>query len=139
MSACYYVSLNVRFTDEEKARQSLRDFIYNTKQTNFNLDHFKGHVDLDTIDGLLQVIIVNWDFCRDFRTDEVGGWISYNGNFNATYSWEGVLQEMFNTLLPYIDVKATLRIEMESDYYILGVVNENDNLQAKVLEEGRVY
>lgn len=73
MSACYYVSFAVRFTDEEGARQALKNFVYNTKGTNFNLDHFKNNVDLDTIDGMLQVIIPNWYFHNDFRTDKKMG------------------------------------------------------------------
>lgn len=60
--------------------------------------------------------------------------MSYSNDFNATYSWETVLQDMFDVLLPYIDPKSTLRIEPDNGYYTLGIDCSGNELKAVVLE-----
>jgi len=123
MGACFSVNLKVRFNgNEDKVKSVLQDFIKTYPNTEFNLDHFsEGGIGTETIDDLLAIILDNWYFHKDFKTEKEDGWLLYDSGFDASYGWESVMVDMFAAIVPYIDAESTFYIEPDSHSYTLGV------------------
>jgi len=123
MGACYNVTLQVKVKDEKGAILALNEHIKNDKRTNYSLEKYAEQgITTETFDDLMRIFLAGW---RNQEVDisEKDGFTVYKNGFNASYGWEGVMIEMFDTLAPYLEDESWLLIYPDSDYSELIVHN----------------
>ena len=116
MSACYSVTLKVKVLDEKGAIEALKNHIDNDKRTYYNLEKYKERgITTETFDDLMKIFLA--DYPRQ-EVDITKGklYTCYSNDFNASYGWESVMMEMFETITPFIKDNSSLLIYPDSDY-----------------------
>lgn len=117
MSACYSVKLSIRVKNEKEAYEKVKEFMCNEKDTNFSVEDFKKEgVDVNTLDGLIRVILAGW-LCTPYKKEITdNGLAVYTNDFNASYGWENVMMNFFDAIAPCLEDKSMIFIEPDSDY-----------------------
>ena len=110
MGQCYTTYLKVRFKDEQGAIKAVQDRLTDTLE-----DYSKDSgLDYNTIDGILRHYYANWeDGYKWTRTTDPD---ILSGDFNATYSWESTMIEVFELIAPYLEDGSYLKIYPDSSY-----------------------
>lgn len=122
MGACYSVELKVKVVDEAGAIKALKEHIANDTRADYSLEQYaqKG-ITTETFDDLIKIFLADWNGQLDtyrFKTFTV-----YVNDFDASYGWERVLMEMFETLTPFVIDGSELFIHIDNDYDKLVVEN----------------
>ena len=122
MGQCYTTILKVKFTDEQGAVKAVRDRLENNGD-GFDLEELSRETGLDynTIDGVLRHFYSNWE--DGFKWTRVVDPEVLSGDFNASYSWESTMIEVFDLMAPFMADGSTLKIYPDSDYDLLEVRN----------------
>lgn len=124
MSACYDVTLKVKILDEQGAINALRNHIDNDERTNYSLDEYeKDGITTETFDDLTRIFLAGWKGQEVEISKCNNGFTIYENSFNASYGWESVMMEMFETLTPFLEDDSKLIIYPDSDYDELIVEN----------------
>ena len=78
--------------------------------------------DLTTLDGLLQLFFSGWcNQCE--KSEENNGWINFNADFDARYTWEKIMQDAFYAMAPYLYDGSYVYIEPDDEHYTMKVAN----------------
>lgn len=122
MGACYDVQLKMRFNDtknaQEKAVAALQAYIteHDGKGILFGLDRFeKDGITPDSLEGLLKIFLCGSNYWHP-ELKYGRKWIHYYNGFDASYGWESVMMDMFETIAPYLAEKSEIKIWPDEDY-----------------------
>lgn len=108
MGACYSVTIDVSFKDEQAAIKVLQEKVKTITYMQKDLDK----VDINTFDGLMKLYLANHQNKVDI--DTLGNRKQYSNGFNATYSWESVLADMFMAITPFLKDGSEMEIYPDS-------------------------
>ena len=123
MGACYSVILKVNVVDEAGAIKALNEHIANDTRADYSLERYaKQGVTTESFNNLMRIFLAGW----------IGHWVEiytdkeftvYENDFDASYGWERVLMEMFETLTPFVKNGSEILIYIDNDYDKLVVKN----------------
>ena len=123
MGACYSVRLKVNVLDVPGAVKALNDHIVKDTSTNYSLEKYAAQgVTTETFNDLMRIFLAGWKE-RDLYIYEENGFAIYESDFNASYGWEVVMMEMFQTLTPFVKDGSEFLIYIDNDYDKLVVRN----------------
>lgn len=111
MGQCYTVYLKVKFNDEEGAKNAIHARLREQDVNISELGKSEG-LDLDTMDGLLRHYYSNWEYGHKWTTVVDPDVLC--GDFNATYSWESVMMEVFDLMAPFLQDGSEIKIYPDS-------------------------
>lgn len=119
MGQCYTTYLKVRFNDEQGAVKAVQDML--TDSGEYALEDYSKQTGLDynTIDGILRHFYANWE--DGYKWTKTTDPDILSGDFNATYSWESKMIEVFQLLARFLEDGSSLKIYPDSDYDYLVV------------------
>ena len=124
MGACYDVTLKVKVLDEKGAIKALNEHIENDTRTYYSLDEYaKEGITTETFNDLMRIFLAGWKGQEVKISKCSNGFTVYENSFNASYGWESVMMEMFETLTPFLEDGSKLIIYPDSDYDELIVEN----------------
>lgn len=110
MGQCYDVKLKLAYKrDEEHVVFKLNEYI-NERKLKFK-DTYRNK---NNLSDLIEF------FIGDYYVDDDGEYVS---GFNASYSWEMVLNEMFEAIATELNDGSYIEIYTDSGHYILRVMN----------------
>lgn len=121
MSQCYSVVLDVKIKDRSLLVKLTDKFI---KSTTFQEGCWDG-ADLKTAEGCIESMLC--DTGRDLRmhvTDNGDGFVRYANAFNASYSWELVLDGWFRAIAPALDKRSSIDMDMDEGRCHIRVGND---------------
>lgn len=123
MGACYSVELKVKVTDTQAAVKALNEHISNDKRTNYSLEKYAEQgITTETFDDLMRIFLAGWKR-QEVKIENYDGFTTYSNDFNASYGWESVMMEMFETLTPFLENESKLLIYPDFIYDELIVEN----------------
>ena len=121
MGACYSVNLDITLKDETAAIKAMQEYIKKEQfHINFGLeDNRKRGIGIGTFADLLQIFFssCNGPVYDVLREDDH---IVYDSDFDASYSWESVMTEIFDCIAPFEDESS------------LGIYPDNEKIQLVV-------
>jgi hypothetical protein len=100
--------MNVRFRDEEKAKEALQRKIGMAKveHTNYNLDHFRDlGIGTDSLPDLMGIFFGGW---KGVLNSTPAGYLY--ADFDASYGWESVMMEAFEDISPFLEDGSFIKI-----------------------------
>lgn len=113
MGQCYDVNLRVRFKDENGAKNALSAKIKraDVEHVTYNTQGLRTKgFNFDNIWDLMSVFFCGWGEKLTESADKA--WL-YSG-FNASYGWERVMMEAFDTIAPYLEDNSEIKIYPDS-------------------------
>lgn len=124
MGAVYHVEAKIKLKDEQAAIAALNQHIKNDTRTEYSLKTFAEYGVLpDTFDHLMRIFLAGYRE-GSFRITKQKNAVCYQNSFEASYGWESVLVEMFQTLAPCLDNGSVLKIWPDNGYTRL-VIRDN--------------
>lgn len=120
MGAVYDVELNLMYTDEKLASLALSKYLDKCIESGVK---FATPKDTSSISSMIAMFLAEHQGGFDATTD--GVFDTYTSGFTATYSWSEILDDMFDTLLPYLH---------DSSYYYQSCDNDYDEY---IVKEGK--
>lgn len=124
MGAVYSVCLkkSYRKNGEKEVFKKLNRFV-DTYNAAFHKETFEAEgVDLSTADGLIQVCLAGYARNMYDKTTE-GRYDVHTNDFDASYGWERVMEDMFDTIAPYLEDDSCLDIDIDDEHDSLIVKN----------------
>ena len=123
MGACYSVTLKVNVLDIPGAIKALNDHITNDTRSNYSLEEYAQHgITTETFDDLMRIFLAGWPGqAIDIQYDDE--FTTYENGFNASYGWECVMMDMFETLAPFVADGSDFYISIDNDYDKLVIKN----------------
>ena len=123
MGACYSVSLKVKVLDMTGAIKALNQHIINDTRSDYSLDKYASQgVTTDTFNNLMRIFLADWtEHWVNIYTEK--SFTVYENDFDASYGWERVLMEMFETLAPFVKNGSKLCIYIDNGYDELVIKN----------------
>lgn len=112
MGQCYSVDLKIKGKNnsEEKAAGRLRSHMLQGDKTNYNFKEFSDFgVGTEKLDDLIQICLAGWK-STPYYMEEDSGWKGYYNDFDASYGWDDVMKEMFETLTPFMEDRSKIDI-----------------------------
>ena len=125
MGQCYSVGLKikVKHNSEEEAAEALRLHMLQDDKTEYNFEEFADFgVGTEKLDDLIRNCLAGWK-SSPYCMEEVSGWKKYHNDFDASYGWDTVMKEMFETLTPFLEDQS--KIDIYSDGYSIHGLVEN--------------
>ena len=88
----------------------------NTVFENYGIEHFKK--DVNTIEDVIKTVFVAKSNMSNLTVINKGTYDEYNFNsdFDASYSWEGVMIASFEAMAKYLEDESRLIIYPDNDY-----------------------
>ena len=124
MGACYSVNLNITLRNETAAIKAMQEYIKKEQfHINFGLeDNRKRGIGIGTFADLLQIFFSS---CNGPVNDVLreDNHIVYYSDFDASYSWESVMTEIFDCIAPFLEVESSLGIYPDNEKIQLVVKN----------------
>lgn len=124
MGACYSVNLNITLRNETAAIKAMQEYIKKEQfHINFGLeDNRKRGIGIGTFADLLQIFFssCNGPVNDVLREDDH---IVYDSDFDASYSWESVMTEIFDCIAPFLEDESSLGIYSDNEKIQLVVKN----------------
>ena len=116
MSCCYTTRLEMKSKDEAKTIAAAKEFIRaNPCGANFCLEGYaKDGIDVETLDGVVSVMLAGWSGQRVSKESLENGFTSYRNEFNASYGWQMVMEGMFEAMGPTLENGSEFFIEADS-------------------------
>lgn len=111
MGQCYTVYLKVKFKDEKGAKNAIHTRLREQDVNIGELGASEG-LDLDTMDGLLRHYYSDWE--RGHKWTPTTDPDVLCGDFNASYSWESVMMEVFELMAPFLQDGSEIKIYPDS-------------------------
>lgn len=122
MSQCYSVVLDVKIKDRSLLVKLTNEFI---KSTTFEEGCWDG-ADLKTAEGCIEAMLCDTiRYLRMHITDNGSGFVRYANAFNASYSWESVLDGWFRAIAPALSKRS--RIDVDTDEWRWHIIVSNNN------------
>lgn len=94
-----YFTLNFKEGKIKEAEAAARKFIFDkeaTGRTSFSLDDYKKKgIVSDCMDNIMKIVITDRDFHKEGN--------EYSSHFEASYGWEGVMQDFFQVIAPFLE------------------------------------
>ena len=118
MGAVYSVCLkkSYRKNGEKEVFKKLTSFV-DTYNAVFHKETFEAEgVDLSTADGLIQVCLAGYARNMYDKTAE-GGYDVHTNDFDASYGWERVMEDMFDAIAPYLEDDSCLDIDVDGEFH----------------------
>lgn len=119
MGQCYSVAGRVIPQDLYAATQALKEYIINTsksKNIKYNLgEYFQIGLSLEKFCDLMHIILTDQNYYHDPTTN------SYQSDFTASYSWDGVILGAFKVIAPYLDPMSYLDVDVDEVSYHLWI------------------
>lgn len=116
MGACYSVNLDITLKDETAAIKAMQEYIKKEQfHINFGLeDNRKRGIGIGTFADLLQIFFssCNGPVYDVLREDDH---IVYDSDFDASYSWESVMTEIFDCIAPFLEDESSLGIYPDNE------------------------
>ena len=109
MGDCFSISLNIT--------------LKNKPYVNFGLEeNQKRGIGTDNFNDLIRIFFssCNGTVIDVARNEDI---ISYNADFDATYSWKSVMLDIFGSIAPFLEDGSELNISSIDDYFCLIVKN----------------
>lgn len=138
MGNCYYTK--IAFTKETLEEENLKNlvkalniFIEDKSKdrddgylpVNFCLDEIRSDgkvADINTLDGLMKIIFADWEghpVEKEVSDEET----TYTNEFDASYSWELVMDDAFHAMEPFLKDGCYLFMDMDEGSRELKIVN----------------
>ena len=121
MGACYSVELKLKFkngeADKEKAVKALQNYIriHNGDDVNFCLEDWKKDgVTQDTFEDLLRIFFCGWSRWN-MGIEQNGEWLECDNDFDASYGWEEIMLDAFETISPFLSDGSEIYVYPDSD------------------------
>lgn len=137
MGDCFSISLNITLKNEAAAVRVMQEYIQNKPYVNFGLEeNQKRGIGTDNFNDLIRIFFssCNGTVIDVARNEDI---ISYNADFDATYSWKSVMLDIFGFIAPFLEDGSELNISSIDDYFCLIVKNGKAEYQIKELEENK--
>ncbi len=115
MSAVYTVELRLAYKDEVGITKALYAFISELLQRSPNAFGNKEFGPDSSFEDMIWLMLVKGK-ANYYCEEEDDGFKLYNTSFNATYSWSGLLDDMFDTLVPYLEDDSYYYQECDSEW-----------------------
>lgn len=118
MGQCYSTYLKVKFKDEQGAVKAVQKRLEG-QGVDIELLGRETGLDYNTTDGILRHYYSNWENGHKWTptTDQE----VLSGDFNASYSWESTMIEVFQLIAPFLQDGSEFKIYPDSDYDYLVV------------------
>lgn len=120
MGACYSVNLDITLKDETAAIKAMQEYIKKEQfHINFDLeDNRKRGIGIGTFADLLQIFFssCNGPVNDVLREDDH---IVYDSDFDASYSWESVMTEIFDCIAPFLEDGSKLNVCSDDCYHLI--------------------
>lgn len=115
MGDCYSVGLKIKANDNFV--KVFNDFINSTSnRTNWNIDKYeKDGVSPTSVEGLARILLASWKEQQANVASLDNGWMYITNDFDASYGWCGVMQDVFINLCENDSVEDKSYIEIWSD------------------------
>ena len=125
MSCCYTTRLEMKSKDEAKTIAAAKEFIRaNPCGANFCLEGYaKDGIDVETLDGLVSVMLAGWSGQRVRKETLENGFTSYWNEFNASCGWLRVLEAWFDAVGPTLEDGSEFQVDAEKQWEEWTVVN----------------
>jgi len=109
------VAIKARFTDEDGAKKALQAKLgrHEEEHVNYSLDHFTGELGLstDNLHDLMGIFFGGWkgrlETAPADKTWEFA-------DFDASYGWESLMMDAFETIAPYLADDSVIKILPDS-------------------------
>lgn len=120
MGACYSVNLNITLRNETAAIKTMQEYIKKEQfHINFGLeDNRKRGIGIGTFADLLQIFFSS---CNGPVNDVLreDNHIVYDSDFDASYSWESVMTEIFDCIAPFLEDESKLNVCSDDCYHLI--------------------
>ena len=125
MSCCYTTRLEMKSKDEAKTIAAAKEFIRaNPCGANFCLEGYaKDGIDVETLDGVVSVMLAGWSGQRVSKESLENGFTSYRNEFNASYGWLRVLEAWFDAVGPTLEDGSEFQVDAEKQCELWTVEN----------------
>ncbi len=107
MGQCYNIYLKLKSRDENASVKALQGFVTENNINTVGLS-------TDNFENLLKIIFGNNQGTLHLRHTQKNGFKRYESNFNASYSWEGLLIDAFSELAPTLEDNSRIDIYPDS-------------------------
>lgn len=110
MGDCFSISLNITLKNEAAAVRVMQEYIQNKPYVNFGLEeNQKRGIGTDNFNDLIRIFFssCNGTVIDVARNEDI---ISYNADFDATYSWKSVMLDIFGSIAPFLEDGSELNI-----------------------------
>lgn len=117
MGDCFSISLNITLKNEAAAVRVMQEYIQNKPYVNFGLEeNQKRGIGTDNFNDLIRIFFssCNGTVIDVARNEDI---ISYNADFDATYSWKSVMLDIFGSIAPFLEDGSELNISSIDDYF----------------------
>ena len=104
MGQCYTVFLKLKYDDEQAVIKKAKEYYrkHDGYDINFGLESYNKDHKLKTIDDIVAIVLtpnfIKWD-----KGD-------YESDFDASYTWEEVLENWFKEMAPVLDDKSSIEV-----------------------------
>jgi len=117
MSTYYSIFAKVQVTNEEEAVRALKEKVeHPSEKTFYNVN---GEIP-ETLEGLMKILLAAHQ--GSFDCEHEGNEYTFSSCFNATYSWENVMTDWFESICPYLANESYMEISTDYDnYYAVSV------------------
>lgn len=112
MGQCYSVYLKAKLKDADAFVRLTREFTKDWSQP------FKDR--LAGINGIINNIV--GDGAVDVRYED--GWPVFCGEFDASYSWDGTMEEWFRAVAPALEAGSEIKVWPDGGNWICTVLND---------------
>lgn len=109
MGQCYSTYLKVKFKDEQGAVKAVQKRLEG-QGVDIELLGRETGLDYNTTDGILR------HYYSDYKWTPTTDPEVLSGDFNASYSWESTMIEVFQLIAPFLQDGSELKIYPDSDY-----------------------
>ncbi len=106
MGQTYYVELKLRYKDENDVIQAAKEYIEST-----NADYVKNY-GYDSIDSVVKTILAAHQ--NMFEKIDEG---QYCSSFDASYGWEDLLSEFYDSIRPYLKRGSKITVWPDSGHW----------------------
>lgn len=107
MGQCYNIYLKLKSRDENASVKALQEFITENNINTIGLS-------TNNLENLLKIVFGNSQGTLHLRHTQKNGFKRYESDFNASYSWEGLLMDAFSELASTLEDGS--RIDIYPDY-----------------------
>ena len=131
MGDCFSISLNITLKNEAAAVRVMQEYIQNKPYVNFGLEeNQKRGIGTDNFNDLIRIFFssCNGTVIDVARNEDI---ISYNADFDATYSWKSVMLDIFGSIAPFLEDGSELNISSIDDYFCAFSTNYRQNTFSK--------
>lgn len=119
MGACFWVEMKLKITDRDAAAKALYSYVTDDL-LRYNPRCFEGCFEegaekVGTVEGLLSMILASHQHGYNHITDYEDGFEVFGSAFDASYGWSKVMDDAFESIVPYLADGSTYYQACEND------------------------